>query len=324
MAVKGVRHTDLKPKPKKAAKGGAKGAKGPKGAGKGKGGGSTQGTWAWIATAPVKKASVPTWQKGGKGNKGKGKGKRMPPPVVYRPQISKGKGKGNGKGIERPDKKFLDQLQDIDASLKVWVGGLDEKMSWKSVTTHFKEIGKAKVALMAKGKACLAFKTADEVDNAIATLNGSELGGKTIEVDVWTQREKREPGEKKEKVRSKKLVKTGFASKVANSKVKGSGKAKTKTVSRFLEKLRAMDHSLKVWVGSLTEKVTIKMLMQHFNDLGCKVDVAEFMKLGSACVGFKTSDEAESAIASVNGSDLDGESITVDVWAKPEKKEKKK
>merc|ERR1711937_616118 len=138
------------------------------------------------------------------------------------------------------------------------------------------------------------------------------------------QKEKREPGEKREK-KKKKLVKKGFAAKVAKGKVaKGSGKGKAKPPSKFMEKLRAMDRSLKVWVGGMTEKVTIKMLKQHFEDLGCKCHVAEFMKPRTACVGFETADEAESAIAALCGSDLDGESITVDAWAKPEKREKKK
>merc|ERR1711881_806776 len=77
--------------------------------------------------------------------------------------------------------------------------GLDEKTSWKKVREHFKDVGKPKVALMNKGRACVAFDTAEEASNAIATHNGSELGGKTIEVDVWTQKEKKErqPGERK-------------------------------------------------------------------------------------------------------------------------------
>ena len=48
--------------------------------------------------------------------------------------------------------------------------------------------------------------------------------------------------------------------------------------------------------------------------LGCKCDVAEFIEPGTARVGFATADEAESAIAALNSSILDGESITVEAW----------
>jgi len=252
--------------------------------------------------------------------KGKGKAKGgFAQKVVQKMAIKKGKGKGKGKVANEQ----LDKLQPLDASVKIWVAGLDENVSWKKVAQHFKEIGKAKVALMKSGKACVAFETADEADNAIASLNGSDMGGKTIEVDVWTQREKteREPREKKPKDKKKKLVKAGFAAKVA---IKGKKSDTGPVVSKFWEKLKAMDISLKVKVTNLGEDATCKMLMDHFKDLGAKCSVADIMvkAKGTACLGFPTADDAESAIAAVGGSDLGGQTLEVVPW--PERTHEKK
>jgi len=43
------------------------------------------------------------------------------------------------------------------------------------------------VNLSGKKNACVSFKTAEEASSAIAELNGKELDGCTLEVDVWTQ-----------------------------------------------------------------------------------------------------------------------------------------
>jgi len=59
-------------------------------------------------------------------------------------------------------------------------------------------------------------------------------------------------------------------------------------------------------------------------DNGCEVDLVDLLgKPGTACVSFKTEDEVAAAVGSLNGSELDGETIEVDVWTRPERKEKK-
>merc|ERR1719247_3360458 len=40
---------------------------------------------------------------------------------------------------------------------------------------------------MSKGTGVCAFKTAEEATTAIAAVNGTELKGSTLEVDVWTK-----------------------------------------------------------------------------------------------------------------------------------------
>merc|ERR1719298_250693 len=39
------------------------------------------------------------------------------------------------------------------------------------------------------GKACIEYSSAAEVKKAISTLNGKELDGRALELDVWTEKE---------------------------------------------------------------------------------------------------------------------------------------
>merc|ERR1712039_920079 len=84
------------------------------------------------------------------------------------------------------------KLKDIDVSRKVWIGGLPNGLTWKELEKHFHEnIGtKPSISeILPKGQGVCAFKTEEEATAAIAAMNGTELKGKTIEVDVWTQKE---------------------------------------------------------------------------------------------------------------------------------------
>jgi len=230
-----------------------------------------------------------------------------------------GKGKSKGDKARAESKKTMDRLSKIDADRKVWVGGLKEgTQSWKKLSKHFQELDckPTMTELMGKGKtACLAFKTADEASTAIAVVNGSDFDGETLEVDVWTKKEKKErkEGDEPRKPRVKKfgLKKSGG----------GGGKQPKQPLSKMAEKIKGVDHELKVWVGDLKPTTTWKQVKQHFVDNGCEVDMCDIMKPGSgkACVTFKTADDASTAIATVNATDLDGQTIKVDTWTKLEK-----
>merc|ERR1719261_1052634 len=82
----------------------------------------------------------------------------------------------------------------VAAELKVWVGNLAESTTWKDLQTHMNQAGKTKWIEVFSGKnqgtGAVVFDTAEEAINAIATLNGSELGGQAIVVDVWEQKPK--------------------------------------------------------------------------------------------------------------------------------------
>jgi len=110
---------------------------------------------------------------------------------------SKGqKGKGKGKKEQAPDssenKKTMERLGNIEAELKVWIGGLPKAVSWKELETHIVAVfAKPSIThVMPSGKGVCSFKTAEEATACIAALNGTELKGKVLEADVWTQKKK--------------------------------------------------------------------------------------------------------------------------------------
>jgi len=260
------------------------------------------------------KASAPAPAFGkarGKG-KGNGAGQWLFVPAHGAPQKGTGKGKG-GKASVR-DSKFMDKLGKIDSSLKVWVGGLSDKTTWGRLSKHFKDAdSKPSIAeILPKGKACLAFKTEDEAATAIASMNGTELDGKTIEVDVWTQKEKGEKREKPERTKKpKSVIKTAFA--------KNAG-GKTRTDPKLTAKMKEIDNDLKMWVGGLNEETNAGAVRRHFTEAGCKPHLLNLTGKDRACVSFRTADEASSAITALGGTEIDGATIEVDVWTKMEKK----
>lgn len=101
----------------------------------------------------------------------------------------KGKGKGWGWG---GGGKGGGGLSSFPAEKKVWVGGLPEDTTFQELQAHFGGAGKAKFAVVMKGKSAgaggVGFGTPEEATEAIQTLNGSVLKGATIEVDVWTKK----------------------------------------------------------------------------------------------------------------------------------------
>jgi len=257
------------------------------------------------AQTPAKKAaktkmnggSHTKWTKGGSHGKGFGKfGGKAP-------------GKGGSKGSD----KFKEKLAKIDASLKVWVGGLPKTVTWKDLEKHFAEAaGKPKLTeIMSRGTACVAYKSEDEAMSAIAAVNGTELSGKTIEVDVWTQKEKKEKPEGGKPKKVKKAAKAGK-------------KAAVTVDTKTLEKLAKIDASLKVFIAGLAETVTWKQLEKHVAELVSKPAVT-FVRpnKGTGCIAFKDEVDVGVAIAALTGTELGGKVLEADVWTKLEKREKK-
>jgi len=291
------------------------------GGGGGKGGGKGGGSWVFVP-AGASFGAPPMW------GKGKATGKRsMPTPPWHQGRgmvmqaAPKGFGKGGkgGKALSPQDQRHrdnMDKLSKIEADRKVWVGGLKELKDKGKLVKHFKDLdcNPSIVELMSKGKqAVISFKTADDASTAISIVNGSDLDGQTIEVDVWTKKEKKEGEEPRKRVKKHTL-------KRPVAKAKG----KPAKLSKIGEKIKAVDNELKVWIGGLKESTTWKQVKEHFANNGCEVDMCDIPKPGKGCATFKSADEAASAIAVVNGTDLDGNSIEVDVWSRPERKEKKK
>jgi len=103
-------------------------------------------------------------------------------------RITKGGGGGKGWGKGKKDDRTRQKLKQIPAENKVWVGGLPKGLTWQELEKHFEELSsKPKLTeIMAYGKAQLAYPDSDAAAAAIEAANGSEIKGKTIEVDVWT------------------------------------------------------------------------------------------------------------------------------------------
>lgn len=225
--------------------------------------------------------------------------------------------------------QFLEKIKETDASLKVWVGGLTPGFDWKKLQKHFQNVAKPKlVHVYDKGTAVVTFDSEEKVGDAIAALNGSKLDGKTIECDVWTKPEKSDNADRAKKPRKlKPQLKTVASKQVKQKLVKQQNlkaAAKPKVDEKMLQKLKEVDHSLKMWVGGLAKSTTWKALRQHFVQAGAKpklVHINEKRQTGVAT--FADESDVQDAIGALSGSELDGNVIEVDVWTKPEKKEKK-
>eukprot|EP00444_Apocalathium_aciculiferum_P029699 CAMPEP_0183438996 /NCGR_PEP_ID=MMETSP0370-20130417/77732_1 /TAXON_ID=268820 /ORGANISM="Peridinium aciculiferum, Strain PAER-2" /LENGTH=151 /DNA_ID=CAMNT_0025627341 /DNA_START=39 /DNA_END=494 /DNA_ORIENTATION=- len=120
--------------------------------------------------------------KGGKGGKGGGWTQVWKPMFVEKGGWGKGWGKGKGKS-----------LTSFAPDVKVWIGGVAEGATWKELQDHMNQAGKTKWCEVfdkkGAGTGAVAYETAEEASNAIATLNGSVLKGGTLECDVWVKKE---------------------------------------------------------------------------------------------------------------------------------------
>merc|ERR1712084_184683 len=95
-------------------------------------------------------------------------------------------GKGCGKSFGK---------RKTDPEKTAWIGGLPENEASvdrnKALCEHMKQAGNCRFVKIGRtGTGVAAFDSAEEVANAIATLNGSEFQGSIIEVDVWVKEEK--------------------------------------------------------------------------------------------------------------------------------------
>merc|ERR1711933_688063 len=93
------------------------------------------------------------------------------------------KGKGKGKGFRRTDPEKT-----------AWIGGLPSDAASvernKALMEHLKQAGDCKyVKIGRSGTGSAGFSSAEDVQKAIALLNGSTFQESVIEVDVWTKKE---------------------------------------------------------------------------------------------------------------------------------------
>lgn len=279
----------------------------PKGAGKGssKGGKGGSGAWVFVPTGANLSSVISKMQL---------RGRRGATPVA-----------------KKPLSKYEEKLRTIDPSLKVWIGGLTPDTTWRDVEKHFATVVKPSITEIRKnGTAVAAYKTAEEVETVVTELNGSELKGSYIEVDVWVQKPKTEKVkvDKDGKTAPKKSppVKGSLVKKMpvkqAVAKVHPKAKAKAKAQNdKMKEKLAAVPATMKVWIGGLSEGTTWKQLEAHMSTV-MKPKLSHIHKKTGICV-YDTEEDVANAVAMMDGTELNGNRLQVDVWTLPEKKEPK-
>ena len=81
----------------------------------------------------------------------------------------------------------------------------------------------------------------------------------------------------------------------------------TPSAKRVCSKLSTFDVSQKVWVGGLTDDTTWKHVQKLADTVG-KSKWVEILGKGQACVCYGTAEEAQTAIATLNGG------VLFDVW----------
>jgi len=246
-----------------------------------------------------------------------------------------------------PKVEKVESSGNADEPRMVYVGNLAFKVEWQELKDHMKQVGEvefASVIANEKGQSrrvgCVRFSTEEEAQQAIATLNGSTLMGKELTVDSWTGPK---PYTNKGGMAISKHMKGGKGgSAMMGGKGKGAGKnvqdmwnmfqmwmgssnpapmpgmmmmpsmGGGKSKSKGRGKSVHGDKSCMVYVGNLARGVEWQELKDHCKQVG----TVEFVNVNgkSGQVRFSTQEEAQEAIASLNASELMGQTITVDVW----------
>merc|ERR1719246_89137 len=120
--------------------------------------------------------------------------------------MSYGKAKGKGKTAAGPY-DAAPAREPVDDVCKVYVGNLSFQTQWQALKDFMSQAGNcthAKVLMKSKGKGkgkwddwggeeriskgtgVVEFSSAEEAQAAIASLNGMELDGRELQLDVWT------------------------------------------------------------------------------------------------------------------------------------------
>mmetsp|Transcript_20164 Transcript_20164/g.47209 ORF Transcript_20164/g.47209 Transcript_20164/m.47209 type:complete len:120 (-) Transcript_20164:267-626(-) len=95
-----------------------------------------------------------------------------------------------GAGLKRP--------RTDEVPTRIFVGGLAYATNWQRLKDHFSQAGEVQFARIKEdkgkgkgrpwslGSGMVEFATEEEAQNAIVTLDGSELDGRQLKLDAWT------------------------------------------------------------------------------------------------------------------------------------------
>jgi len=240
-------------------------------------------------------------------------------------------------------------LRSIDGKLRVWIGGLPQTGSKDAaldaaLRVHMSSSGLNCVHAQIGKNGCggAAFTSQMEAEQAIMTLNGSYFHGQVIQVDRLTKKDGTNgtiqswtPGKgSRGKGWGGKGGGKGGGSNWGGAQVwnqmdmmkammasmsKGKGKGKGKSTG-----LHSYDGKLRVWIGGLPQYGVFdeelnKRLKEHMSTFGLNCVYAQVGKNGKGGAAFQSPDEAEQAIATMNGTIFEGSVIQVDHLTKGNK-----
>lgn len=220
---------------------------------------------------------------------------------------------------------------------KVFVGSLPYSTTWQDLKDVFSQVGEVTYTKIiidkqkgvgkgtanpegwSKGMGMVEFSTEKEARLAIAVLNGTQVGGRHISVEPWTDHGQPPP---KQPGPSATIAQVGKGKAKAEAWNKGKGAGKTWTSD-------SRNPSCKVYVGQLPYSTTWQDLKDHFMQVGTVVytkilvDKAKGGKGGAnpdgwskgmGIVEFDTPEEAQLAVSTLNGTEIGGRAIVVDAW----------
>jgi RNA recognition motif-containing protein len=232
----------------------------------------------------------------------------------------------------------------------VWIGGLPEGTSHTEVLEVMRQVGACKHAHVGKGGVGFAyFSSPEEAEAAVANLNGVTVNGVPMQVDTYAKKPSSKGQQKgkgkgakssghkhgislvqkpqfqklnnitgalyaqKQELQAKLNEINGALSLVGGNGGKGSkgGKGGKGKEPAF----RVVHDEATVWIGNLADGVTHADLLPVMNQAG-KCRRVQVTKNGQGFAWFATADEAQSAIAFLNGTEVMGKHIQLDTYVK--------
>merc|ERR1719240_1966342 len=176
-----------------------------------------------------------------------------------------------------------------------------------------------------RGFGFVIYETAEEAKEAIKAMNGTELDGRRITVDFWSAEEESDAQPKTKTWSQEK----GSRWKAQNkddwywnmfAQMTGQSWGQQRNGRRLRSKRG--DTKVRAWVGNINYRADWKDRKNHMEPAG-DVKWAEIMtrggwqgakSKGSGFVEYKTSEQVEEAVSSLNGTEMQGRQIVVDHW----------
>jgi len=241
---------------------------------------------------------------------------------VWNPMFQKQGGKGGRGGIG-----------DFPGDQRVWIGGLPTEGGVdlnKKLKEHMASTGLTcqYAVIFKKGQGGAAFKTKEEAQTAIATLNGSVFEGMMIEVDAltkgngsgqsWSPKKGSSKGGGGSNWGGRGVFNPMDMMKVMSQMMgKGNGKGSGRGG------IRDFDGSVRVWIGNLPQNpqhqkdiALNKKLKEHLSSSGLNCVYAHVGRNGGGQAAFQSESEAQQAIVTLNGTFFEGNIIQVDKLTK--------